>query len=203
MIQNHFLQNLTKETKVKKVNLFFIKNNEIAVFRLKNIDESEKKLELLKNQGENFQTINSDFWTWWEDKVGFLKDDETDFCFVWDKKHDVIMQNEKFCDILESDNWNEESLIGLLEFCQIKGKITSSDGNSTGFKNFESEFFTNLNIGRVEDKSQSNNSSSLCLFQSGNKQFSQGIAKTYTEDETKMQKYFREMREREEKQRRG
>ena len=76
------MQNLTKGTKVKKVNLFFIKNNEIAVFRLKNIDESEKKLELLKNQGENFQTINSDFWTWWEDKVGFLKDDETDFCFV-------------------------------------------------------------------------------------------------------------------------
>ena len=188
---------------MKKVNLFFIKNNEIAVFRLKNIDESEKKLELLKNQGENFQTINSDFWTWWEDKVGFLKDDETDFCFVWDKKHDVIMQNEKFCDILESDNWNEESLIGLLEFFQIKGKITSSNGNSTGFKNFESEFFTNLNIGSVEDKSQSNNSSSLCLFQSGNKQFSQGIAKTYTEDETKMQKYFREMREREEKQRRS
>ena len=63
MIQNHFLQNLTKGTKVKKDNLFFIKHNEIAVFRLKNIDESEKKLELLKNQGENFQTINSDFWT--------------------------------------------------------------------------------------------------------------------------------------------
>lgn len=180
---------------MKRVNLFFIQNNEIAVLRLKNINKSEQQLEFLKKEGEKFQAINSDFWAWWEEKVGFSNGDEMDFCFVWDEKNDLIMQNERFCNNLESDIWNEETLDLLLGLFDIKGKISSPNGNFIGFEQYEKEFHTNLILkNQLPPKSRANNSSK--------KQFNQGTIAPTTQDETPMQKYFREMREREDRQRR-
>lgn len=173
---------------MKKVNLFFIKNNEIAVFRLKNIKNGEKELELLKNQGEIFQSIDSKFWTWWEEKVGFLSDDETDFCFVWDKESVEIMSDARFRDKTHSDVWSEETLTRLFEFFKINGKIISNNGVVVGNKNSDCKFFTNL----VIDKTKINANS-----------YKKHEFKTYTNNETDMQKYFRQMCEREARQRSG
>ena len=63
---------------MRKSNIFFIRNNKIAVFRVKN-----NHLDLLKDRGEIFRDINENFWEWWQGKVAFLEgEDEADFCFV-------------------------------------------------------------------------------------------------------------------------
>lgn len=179
---------------MKKINMFFIRDGEIAVFKLRNAKSGGYELELLKNQGEDFQKIDNSFWQWWEDKVGFLPSDECDFCFIWDKKDEIIF-NEKFSEKIDSEIWDIDSLIGLLDFFKLEAKITSFNGNIVGKADSKQEFFTNLNIKQ--------NKEIKTIKQNKQKQEIQKRSLEPNPNETKMQKYFREMRQREEEQRRA
>ena len=166
---------------MRKSNIFFIRNNKIAVFRVKN-----NHLDLLKDRGEIFRDINENFWEWWQGKVAFLEgEDEADFCFVWDKENDIIMKHKYFCGGMISDIWGADALKELLEYFEISGKISDKNGNFVG-KNAGAELYTNILIKNTVDTTDINK---------------RKVIESSPTNENPMQQYFTELREKQKAER--
>lgn len=161
----------------KRINLFLIKDDEIAVLKLHN-----EKLECLKREGERFQKINEKFWDWWQQKMGYTAGDDLDLCFVWNKRIDIIHASEFFTDKIRKDTcWNAESISLLFESFDIKAEIRYQ--NDEIYDEEEGGvFYTNLNITQAITTQEKQH---------------KRIPVSPPENETPMQRYYREMKERE------
>lgn len=61
--------------------LFWLENNKITAVLNKG-----NSFEIIKFGGYTFVEYTKDFWEMWQEYAGFLKDDLTDFCFVFDNE---------------------------------------------------------------------------------------------------------------------
>lgn len=68
-----------------KKNIIFLENNMVSLIRHKG-----DKIEFIKKDGETDFEINEGFWTWWKEAVSYLEDDETDFCFIYDRDYSIL-----------------------------------------------------------------------------------------------------------------
>ncbi|MBF7045883.1 hypothetical protein IY974_04825 [Campylobacter volucris] len=154
-------------------NLFLIDNKKIAVFRYRN-----ENIEPIKKEGEIFFTIDKDFWIWWEKTVEYIKDNELDLCFIWNKKNELIFNHSFFVENLENTIWNTSIAKKILDKYIPKSKL--SDKKEQFAKNI---FYTNISL-------QNKVSKDICI---------EGALK----QETKAQKYFRELMEKEAQERKS
>ncbi|MCW0185709.1 hypothetical protein OJP00_03855 [Campylobacter lari] len=154
-------------------NLFLINNKKIAVFRYRN-----ENIEPIKKEGEIFFTIDEDFWIWWEKTVEYIKDDELDLCFVWNKKNELIFNHSFFVENLEDTIWNISIVKKVLNKYIPHSKLINKQETHT-----QNSFYTNVSL---QDKV----SKDVCI---------EGALK----QETKAQKYFRELMEKEAQERKN
>ncbi|WP_291946873.1 hypothetical protein [Campylobacter sp.] len=153
-------------------NLFLIDNEKIAVFKYRN-----EKIEAIKREGEIFFTINEDFWIWWEKIVEYVKDDELDLCFVWNKKNELIFNHSFFVENLEDTIWNISIVKKILDKHIPHSKLTNKQETHT-----QNSFYTNITL---------QNKISKDIY----------IEEEMLKQETKSQKYFRELMKKEAQER--
>lgn len=108
-------------------NLIFIKNEEIAVFRL--IGE---QIVPLKKDGNIFFKIEEDFWEWWKDTIDYVDGDILDFCFIWDKEAQVIFQSPFFVHNPVDSGWDTQTILSVLSFVDKSGGVYDQYGESAG-----------------------------------------------------------------------
>lgn len=108
-------------------NLFFIKNEEIAVFRL-----FGEQIVPLKKDGNIFFKVEEDFWEWWKDTIDYVDGDILDFCFVWDKELQIISQSPFFICNSTNSVWNSQSMLNVLNFVDKDGGVHDQYGGVIG-----------------------------------------------------------------------
>ncbi|MCR6579215.1 hypothetical protein [Campylobacter insulaenigrae] len=148
-------------------NLFLINNEKIAVFRYRN-----ENIEPIKKEGEIFFTIDEDFWTWWEKMVDYIKDDELDLCFIWNKKNELIFNSSFFIENLKDTKWDTSIAKKILDQYIPHSKLSNKQETPT-----QNSFYINVSL---QDKVSKD-----IRIEGAFKQ------------ETKAQKYFRELMEKE------
>ncbi|EAK0951999.1 hypothetical protein KJQ73_02815 [Campylobacter lari] len=151
-------------------NLFLIDNEKIAVFRYRN-----ENIEPIKKEGEVFFTIDEDFWVWWEKTVEYIKNDELDLCFVWNKKNDLIFNHSFFVENLEDTIWNISIAKKILDQYMPNSKLINKQETHT-----QNSFYTNASLQIIKDTN---------------------INDTTLKQESRSQKYFRQKREKQAQER--
>ena len=69
-------------------NLICLENDRASVIRLK-----DDELNFVKKDGETDFPITIDFWEWWKRVVSYIDGDDVDICFIYDKKYDLLSEN--------------------------------------------------------------------------------------------------------------
>lgn len=67
--------------------LFLIENNKITAVLNKG-----NNFEIIKFRGNNSVEYKDDFWEMWKEYAGFLKNDFTDFCFIFDDEMPCVSE---------------------------------------------------------------------------------------------------------------
>lgn len=121
---------------------FLIRENQIAIFKLKN-----KAIMEHKKEGELFFDIEANFWTWWKENVEFDPSDNLDLAFVWDKKDEYIFKNEFFKEKLEESIWDKNDIISILKSLNIEALLNDGIGHTLSIgKKPQLQLFTNINL---------------------------------------------------------
>lgn len=164
--------------------LMVLKNQKIALFRIHN-----NKLDNIKREGEIFFDAKSDFWKWWENEVEYMQGDAVDMAFVWDTPSPLITESAFYEPLKKDTQWNQEiilealSLVGL-ENLQLLHENCGADQKNVLFTNIEITF--DSIVPRVPIKKPNPKAIE--------------IPKKRVQ-ETEAQKYYREMIEKEERER--
>lgn len=147
-----------------KKNIIFIEKNTVSVIRHKG-----NTIEFIKKDGEIDFDIFEDFWEWWKNAVSYLKDDETDLCFIYDKDykllHDEFLNEIKMVDPSETI-WNVNYIKNF--FWELKptyfsvclvapSGIETLLGSDKAKKNMQKRFYTNMEFSRMEKSISDNN----------------------------------------------
>lgn len=104
--------------------LFWIQNNKITAV-LKG-----SSFEIIKFRGNNSIEYKADFWEMWQDYAGFLKDDSTDFCFVFDGEMPCVsgyLKNRQCPD--DECIWNRYSIQNVADMLEISKPTQISNEN--------------------------------------------------------------------------
>lgn len=164
--------------------LVILKGQEIALFRIHN-----NILENRRKEGKQFFDATEDFWEWWENSVEYMQGDIVDMAFVWDTPSPLMTESEFYEPLKKDTQWNQEiilealSLVGLENLQLLQGNCEADQKNA---------LFTNIEI----------TSESIVPRNSRKKLNPKEIEiPEKRAQETESQKYYREMIEKEERER--
>lgn len=123
---------------MKHINLFLIINETMRVF--------DENLKPLLKDGEMEFKINEHFWQWWKESVGYVKGDECDLCFVWDKENEIVFHHDLFQSKIDGSAWGKGDIVKILENLGFDKKFDLLNANQTLSNSSKVVFFTNVNI---------------------------------------------------------
>lgn len=164
--------------------LMVLKNQKISLFRIHN-----NKLDNIKREGEIFFDAKSDFWKWWENEAEYMQGDAVDMAFVWDTPSPLITESAFYESLKKDTQWNQEIILEALSLVGLENLQLLHENCGADQKNV---LFTNIEI--TFDSIVPRNSRK----KSNPKEIE--IPKKRAQ-ETEAQKYYREMIEKEERER--
>lgn len=183
---------------MRRTNVFLIIQGRIAVLKLHN-----ERLEYLQREGEKWQELRVGLWEWWQEKMGYVAGDECDFCYIYDElppsfcegalyRAEVLADTRWSWDIAQAvlqDAWEELGLFqGFAEGFSLL-PLESSPQDTPQATDKQAVFSTNLHPPRPRQES---------TVPTPPHTAKQATSSPPTE-ETPMQRYYREMKEREER----
>lgn len=120
-------------------NLFFIKQNKIAIFRI-----IGDQIVPLKKDGNIFFEIEGGFWDWWKETTDYIEGDDLDFCFIWDKENSSILQHPLFVSFRKDSVWNTEVILNIIDSIDKKIKVCSQSGEYLGDERSSTIYQSNI-----------------------------------------------------------
>ena len=163
--------------------LILLQNQKVALFRIHN-----NEMEPILKEGEKIFALKEDFWEWWQDAAEYMQGDPVDICFVFDKPHPLIQESAFYTPLNEQSQWTQENILEVFDFIGL-GKVQLFQADCAESKeDLENVFFTNITLNAPKIIHP----------------FTQETPKSVRNkaQETEAQRFYRELQEKEEQERR-
>lgn len=105
--------------------LFWIKDRKIT-----SVLKKGDKFEIIKFGGNTSVEYNEEFWDMWQEYAGFIKNDVTDFCFVYDDEKPQVSEHLKDRECSDEECiWNKYFIQDAINLLGIKYPAAVFDEN--------------------------------------------------------------------------
>lgn len=128
-------------------NLIILKDQKIALVEIHN-----NTLESIKKEGEIFFDAEKGFWEWWENSAEYMQGDAVDMAFVWDTPSPLITESAFYEPSKKDTQWNQENILEALSLVGLENLQLLHGDCEADQKNV---LFTNIEITSIEITSKS------------------------------------------------
>ncbi len=100
----------------------------------------EDDFEVITRLGEDYSPVDDNFWSWWKEAAAFMDGEETDFCFIYDKRY-AMLQNTPETKGSDPTSWTFERIRQFLKCRTRLGtvRLISSNNTEISFKLWEDD----------------------------------------------------------------